>query len=246
LEVKTMPITLAEHVAPTRAANEGQGEVQSIRVVVVDDHPMMRDGITFALGEECDFKVVGDGASASDAIALAEAQAPDIMLIDINMPGGGLAALSHIIANFPDIACVVITAKEDGETVGQALRIGARGYVLKGMSGPELARTLRAINQGELYITPSLARSLLMAADGASGGIPRPEAGLQYLTPRENDILGLIVQGMINKQIGSELGLTEKTVKHHVTSILQKLKVSNRVEAALIARHNQKQTTSPT
>lgn len=212
-----------------------------IRVAVVDDHPMMRDGISFALGEEPDFVVVGDGASADDAIALAATQAPDIMLIDINMPGGGLVALRHIITHHPNIACVVITAKEDGETVGQALRIGARGYVLKGMSGRALAQVLRAIQGGELFITPTLAKTLLMASAEAPGARPKAEAGLQYLTPRENAILKRIAQGMINKQIGAELGLTEKTVKHYVTNILQKLQVTNRVEAALIAQQCQHQ-----
>jgi two-component system, NarL family, nitrate/nitrite response regulator NarL len=209
-----------------------------IRIGVVDDHPMMRDGICYALSEEADFEVVGDGASADDAIALAEGKAPDIMLIDINMPGGGLTALREITAAHPNIACVVITAKEDGETVGQALRIGARGYVLKGMSGRDLARTLRTIYEGELYITPSLAKALLMASEQASAPASKAADGLQNLTKRESDILHLIAQGMINKQIGFELGLTEKTVKHYVTNILQKLHVTNRVEAALIAQQH--------
>jgi two-component system, NarL family, nitrate/nitrite response regulator NarL len=239
-----LPNTLTEPLTSGADISDRQ-DVQKIRVVVVDDHPMMRDGIAYALGEESDFQVVGAGASASDAMALAAAEAPDVMLIDINMPGGGLTALSHIIENFPDISCVIITAKEDGETVGQALRIGAHGYVLKGMSGPDLARTLRTIQQGELYITPSLAKSLLMASEPAVGGVPKPWAGLEHLTPRENDILQKIALGKINKQIGNELGLTEKTVKHHVTSILQKLHVSNRVEAALMAQQCQKQVTTP-
>ena len=209
-----------------------------IRVGVIDDHPMMRDGITHALSEEVDFEVVGDGASADDAIALAEALMPDIMLIDINMPGGGLNALRQITLSCPNVACVVITAKEDGETVGQALRIGARGYVLKGMSGRDLARTLRSIHDGELYITPSLAKALLMASEETAAPATKAAAGLRHLTKRETEILQRIALGMINKQIGSELGLTEKTVKHYVTNILQKLHVTNRVEAALIAQQS--------
>jgi two-component system, NarL family, nitrate/nitrite response regulator NarL len=233
----TMLITANEMVQNGPGVSE-RPVAGKIRVVVVDDHPMMRDGIAYALGEELDFDVVGDGASAEDAIALAAAKTPDVMLIDINMPGGGLTALSHIITHFPDISCVVITAKEDGESVGQALKIGARGYVLKGMSGADLARTLRSIQQGELYITPSLAKALLIASDANSGAPPKADAMLQYLTPREAEILKLIALGMINKQIGFELGLTEKTVKHYVTNILQKLHVTNRVEAALIAQQS--------
>jgi two-component system, NarL family, nitrate/nitrite response regulator NarL len=212
--------------------------VSKIRVVVIDDHPMMRDGIAYTLGEEEDFEVAGVGACADDAIALADTATPDIMLVDINMPGGGLAVLQHLAARNPTIACVVITAKEDRETVGQALRMGARGYVLKGMSGRDLARTLRSIQQGELYITPSLAKVLLMAAGEALPEAPTAEAGLRYLTQREADILQLIVQGKINKQIGFELGITEKTVKHYVTNILQKLQVTNRLEAALVAQQS--------
>lgn len=213
-----------------------------IRVCVVDDHPMMRDGIAYALSEELDFQIIGDGASADDAIALAGSLRPDVILLDINMPGGGLAALQHITVNCPAVACVVITANEDGETVGKALRIGARGYVLKGMSGTDLARALRSIAQGELYITPSLAKALLIAADDQATSTPNKAGlGLDYLTKREDDILRLIAQGMINKQIGFELGLTEKTVKHYVTNILQKLQVTNRVEAAIIAQQHRKE-----
>lgn len=235
-----LPDTAHVHLV-SRNAEELATTTPPIRVCVVDDHPMMRDGIAYALSEEFDFRVIGDGASAVDAIALAESLRPDVMLIDINMPGGGLAALQHIITNCPTVACVIITANEDGETVGKALRIGARGYVLKGMSGPDLARVLRSIWQGELYITPSLAKALLIAADDQATTSPnKPGLGLDYLTKREDDILRLITQGMINKQIGFELGLTEKTVKHYVTNILQKLHVSNRVEAALIAQQHRK------
>lgn len=209
-----------------------------IRIGVVDDHPLMRQGIVQALGREPDFMVVAEGQSAADAIGIAERLLPDVMLIDINMPGGGLAALERIAERCPAVACIVITVREDEETVGRALRIGARGYVLKGISGADLARTIRSIQQGEVYITPALAARLL--------GGPSPDrsksgdhgALLDSLTEREVEILNLIAKGMINKQIGGELGLSEKTVKHYVTNILQKLQVSNRVEAALIAQRS--------
>jgi two-component system, NarL family, nitrate/nitrite response regulator NarL len=231
--------TLADDVRATYHMAADQPVIAGkIRVVVIDDHPMMRDGIVYALGEEDDFEVTGTGASADDAFDLAAVQSPDIMLLDINMPGGGLSVLQHLAVTSPTIACVVITAKEDGETVGQALRMGARGYVLKGVSGRDLARTLRSIQQGELYITPSLAKALLMASGEASTAPPLTEAGLRYLTQRETEILQLIVQGMINKQIGFQLGITEKTVKHYVTNILQKLQVTNRLEAALVAQQS--------
>lgn len=216
----------------------------AIRIVVVDDHPMMRSGIIQALEQAGDFDVVGDGASARDAIELAERYLPNLMLIDINMPGGGLEAVRAITASCPAVACVIITVREDEQTVLEALRLGARGYVLKGIGGQELAQTLRAVHQGEAYITPSLAARLLAAQTGGDGlnrgGADKPGQGreprLGLLNEREQQILQMIAKGMINKQIGAELNLSEKTVKHYVTNILQKLQVSNRVEAALLAQ----------
>ncbi len=211
-------------------------EADGIRVVVVDDHPLMRKGIVQALSSEPDLDVVGEGTSADEAVTIAEDMLPDVMLIDINMDGGGLNALRRIAATCPAVACIVITVREDEETVSQALRVGARGYVLKGIGGSDLANTIRSIHQGEVYITPSLAARLLTIgtrkAEGGGPGQPR----FDVLTVREDEILRLIAKGMINKEIGTVLDISEKTVKHYVTNILQKLQVRNRVEAAILAR----------
>ncbi len=216
-------------------------KVDVIRVAVIDDHPLMRNGVVQALRAEADLDVVGEGESAADAIAVAEKLLPDVMLVDINMPGGGLVALTSIAERCPAVACIVITVREDEETVGQALRIGARGYVLKGISGRDLARTIRAIHQGEVYITPTLATRLLAAEEAAVPAVAGDARWrLNMLTEREVAILKMIAQGMINKQIGAELELSEKTVKHYVTNILQKLQVRNRLEAALIAQQELK------
>lgn len=213
----------------------------AIRIAVVDDHPLMRGGIIAALEAEADFEVVGDGQSTDDAIAIAERLLPDVMLIDINMPGGGLTALQRIAATCPAVVCVVTTVREDEETVVQALRLGARGYVLKGIGGRELAATLRSIHRGEAYITPALAARLIAGQVRPPGpAVPASMPSLAHLTEREVQILELISKGMINKHIGGELGLSEKTVKHYVTNILQKLQVSNRVEAALVAHRGKK------
>lgn len=216
---------------------------EAIRIVVVDDHPLMRQGIVQALNGEPDLEIVGQGQSSVEALQLAERLLPDVMLIDINMPGGGLEALRGIAERCPAVAPIVITVREDEETVSQALRIGARGYVLKGISGAELARTIRSIHDGDVYITPALAARLLageaVAAAAAAKPAPRGEsARLDSLSEREVQILRLIAKGMINKQIGAELDLSEKTVKHYVTNILQKLQVRNRVEAALIGQRD--------
>ncbi len=216
-----------------------------IRIAVVDDHPMLREGIVQTLRREPDFEIVGEGQSASDAIEIAERDLPDVMLIDINMPGSGLNALRQITESCPAIATLVITVREDEETVTEALRIGARGYALKGIGGNELVRTIRSIHQGDSFITTSLASRILEIKDranvDATTAIRR-----QTLTIREDQILRLIAKGRSNKEIGSELALSEKTVKHYVTNILQKLHVRNRVEAALVAQTVVKQPPDPT
>jgi two-component system, NarL family, nitrate/nitrite response regulator NarL len=207
-----------------------------IRLAVIDDHPLMRKGIVQTLANSTDIAVIGEGGSADDAVELAERLLPDVMLIDINMDGGGLNALKRIAASCPAVACIVITVREDEETVSQALRVGARGYVLKGIGGSDLADTIRAIHQGEVYITPSLAARLLTIGKPKLEGAAISQARFDVLTAREDEILKLIAKGMINKEIGAALDISEKTVKHYVTNILQKLQVRNRVEAALLAK----------
>jgi two-component system nitrate/nitrite response regulator NarL len=213
--------------------------VECIRIGVVDDHPMMRDGIVQALRREPDIEIIADGGSAEEAVEIAERFLPDLILLDINMPGGGLEALKQITSKYPAVGCIVITVREDEYTVTRALRMGARGYILKGTSGFELAQTVRSISQGYVYITPALAARLLAAeAESSDSANDQHTVPLESLSDREIQILRLLAKGLINKQIGIELGLREKTVKHYVTNILQKLQVRNRVEAALIAQRN--------
>ncbi len=210
-----------------------------IRVAVVDDHPLMRDGIVSRLKREPGIEVVAEGQSADEALAIAERLLPDVMLVDINMPGGGLNALKWIADRCPAVATIVITVREDEQTVEQALRVGARGYVLKGISGADLVQTICAIHGGDLYITPTLAARLLARNEPGSPSTVAGRQQLDMLNAREAEILSLIATGKINKEIATELGLSEKTIKHYVTNILQKLQVRNRVEAALIAQRSQ-------
>ena len=213
------------------------GRSERTRVAVVDDHPLMREGIAQALGRAVDFDVVAVGQSADDAIRIAAELQPDVLLLDVNMPGDGLAALETITREHRDIACVVMTVREDEVTLRQAMRGGARGYVLKGINGADLIDVIRAIDSGDVYVTPTLAANIL-----ARHPTPSIEAAgsadmrLKSLTEREVMILNHLAQGKTNKEIGSQLEISEKTVKHYVTIILQKLQVRNRVEAALIAR----------
>ncbi len=222
---------------PKRRSTDDQ-----IRIVVVDDHPIVREGLVAVLGREGDFRIVDVGETAADAFELAELHLPNVMLLDVNMPGGGLSALARITAACPVVATIILTVREDPDTVGAALKAGARGYVLKGISGSELAEVVRTVARGEPYITPALAARVLMetAAPGsprstnaslADDAVPAPR-----LTVREEQILQLLAGGASNKQIAADLALSESTIKHYMTNLMQKLQVKNRVEAALLAQ----------
>ncbi len=209
----------------------------AVHVAVVDDHPLFREGVAHSLRTQPGIAVVAEGATAADALAIA-ADLPDVMLLDVSMPGGGIAALGRITAAYPVVKVIMLTVSEDEEDVTAALRAGARGYVLKGVAARELVSIVRSVAAGEVYVTPSLATSLLVeltATTGKSASSP-----LADLTERERQILELVAGGDSNKEIASRLGLSEKTIKHHMTNILQKLQVRNRVEAALLARGSQK------
>jgi len=206
-----------------------------IRIAVVDDHPMMRRGVTETLSEEADLELVGVGGSAEDAMRLAKHERPDLILLDIALPGGGIEATKEIAKAYPDIKVVMLTVREDRATVNAALRAGARGYIVKGVEGPELVSTLRTINSGQSYVTPALAAQLL--ADAGPAPAPSATAGTPTrLTGREQQIVMLLGDGLSNLEIAERLELTESTVKHYMTRILQKLGLRNRTEAALFAR----------
>ncbi len=207
---------------------------ESFQVVIVDDHPLFRQGVVGTLCEEPDIEVVGQGETAQDAVRLCTDLLPDVLLLDISIPGKGLSVVSQIAAACPVTKIVMLTASEEEDDVVSALQAGARGYIVKGVAGRELVRILRAVHGGEAYVTPALAASLL--TDTPTKSAPaREDHSLQELTEREHQILELVAGGRSNKEIGQQLFLSEKTVKHYMTNILQKLHVRNRVEAALVA-----------
>jgi DNA-binding NarL/FixJ family response regulator len=212
---------------------------ETIQVVIVDDHPLFRQGVVSTLSAQPDIDVVGEGASADDALRLVKELVPDIVLLDISMPGGGLAAVEQLAASVPVTRIVMLTASEHEEDVTAALRGGARGYIVKGVPSRELVSILRAVHGGEVYVTPTLAATLLFELSGAAPRRNQSANLLDELTEREQQILERIAAGDSNKEIGSALTITEKTVKHHVTNILQKLHVRNRVEAAMLTRAGQ-------
>ena len=203
-----------------------------IRILVVDDHPLLREGVCSTLESVQEFEVIGQGASFDEAVAMAQDLLPEIVLMDVSMPGGGVNAARTIHEKHPQIKISMLTVCEDESDVMSALQAGAKGYILKGVGGKELIKTVRKVSTGESYITPSLATSILLQKQ--SQHADKQTGPLDKLNPRETTILKAVGRGLTNRQIADELFLSEKTIKHYMTSILQKLEVRNRVEAALI------------
>lgn len=214
--------------------------MDKIRLVIIDDHPIFREGVVAILGSEPDLEVVGQGINAQDAVRLTRELLPDVILLDVNMPGSGVNAAQTIASAFPVVKIIMLTGSSEEDDVMAALKAGAHAYVLKGVAARELNGILHTVYRGEGYVTPSLAANLLSEMKSAPQGEKQsPVGGLdafEELTERERQILELIAEGTSNKEIGQKLFLTEKTIKHYVTNILQKLHVSNRVQAAMLAQ----------
>lgn len=207
--------------------------MKDIRIAIVDDHPIFREGVASCLTDIGGFNLVGEGNCRDDALLLAERADPDVMLLDISMPGGGLDAVSSIITRRPEQKIVMLTVSESNTDVAMALQSGARGYILKGVGARTLADVLRLVHAGEMYMSPVLsARMVTSMLHRDRDARPR----IDELTERELEVLRLVAAGFSNKRIGRELDLHEKTVKHHMTRIFTKLKVSNRTEAAMALR----------
>ena len=203
---------------------------ESIRVVIVDDHAVVREGLRTFLDLQEGIEVVGEAADGEEAIRAAEQLRPEVLLIDLVMPRlDGVQAMRRLRERVPETRAIVLTSYLDDERLLPALRAGAAGYLLKSVQPQELARAVRAAAAGETLIDPSVAARLVEAlADGR-------EERAEQLTPREREVLGLIGRGFANKRIAAELGIAEKTVKTHVSSVLAKLRVSDRTQAALYA-----------
>jgi DNA-binding NarL/FixJ family response regulator len=202
-----------------------------LRVAVVDGHPLFREGAVNMLMRMGGIEVVGEGATAADALKIAQERAPDVMLLDVQITGGGIEAASNLARSHPNLRIVMLTASEDEQHVRSALQVGAQGYLLKGSSGHEVVEAVRTIAGGHRYVAPTLAARLLSKKNN---GIEAVADDNPYnLTSREREIFALIARGMSNKEIARAFRCTETTVKHHVTNIIQKLNVRNRIQAAL-------------
>jgi DNA-binding NarL/FixJ family response regulator len=202
----------------------------SIRILVADDHPVVRDGLVAMLSTQPDFEVVGAADNGRAAVTQAQALRPDVVLLDLEMPElDGVEALRALRAACPEAQALVFTAFDTDERILAAVRAGARGYLLKGAPREELFNAVRVVSQGGSLLQPVVASRLMerMAAP--------PERALDALTEREREVLQLLAQGMANKEIAAALVISERTVKFHVSSILSKLDAGNRTEAVRVA-----------
>ena len=205
----------------------------SIRIILADDHPIFRDGLISSIEESGEFDVVGIGSTADEAVALADTHRPDIALLDLSMPGNGITAAQRIAQAGSAKNIAMLTVSEDDADVTAALQAGAIGYVLKGVSASELRSILARIAKGEAHVSPGLAARVLKIMQTRK---PAERQPIDDLTKREEDILKGVANGLSNREIGAQLSIQEKTVKHYMTTILSKLQARNRVEAALIAQ----------
>jgi NarL family two-component system response regulator LiaR len=203
----------------------------AIRILLVDDHAVVREGLRTFLELQDEFEIVGEAADGEEGVLEAERLNPDVILMDLVMPGlDGVGAMRALRTSLPDARVIVLTSFADDDRLLPAIQAGAAGYLLKDAQPSEVARAVRAAHAGEALIDPAVAARLVDAIAQAPGEAPR-----EQLTPRERQVLELIAQGRPNKLIARELEISEKTVKAHVSRVLEKLGVSDRTQAALYA-----------
>lgn len=205
-----------------------------IRLVVVDDHPIFRTGLIQAVSVDGDISVIGEGGSAAEAVDLVRALQPDILLLDASMADSGVDRIGDALAAHPPVRVIMVTASQDESDVTRALEAGVSGYVLKGTTGPDMRAIVRSVNSGENFIPRDLIGRLMNTLKDRVGSGPR--ASDLSLSRQETQVLKTLALGCNNREIGSRLGVTERTVKFHLSNAFVKLKVRNRVEASIAAR----------
>ena len=214
-------------------------EATRIRILIADDHTLFRDGLRALLNSIPETEVVGEAATGDEAIAQAAKLQPDVILMDVQMPGvTGIEATRRILRASPHIGVIVVTMFEDDASVFAAMRAGARGYVLKGADQEEMLRVIRAVARGEALFGPAVATRLMnfFQALGPVADLFSPAQLFPELTDREREVLRLIAQGLNNSQIAERLVISPKTVRNHITSIFSKLQVADRAQAIIRAR----------
>ncbi|WP_031361673.1 response regulator [Caballeronia sordidicola] len=217
----------------------------TIRILLIDDHTLFRSGVRALLQRQPDFEVVDDAADGIEGFKRAKQHRPDVVLLDLNMPGlSGIETLQLLQQDLPDTAVIMLTVSEDVDELTRALREGACGYLLKNMEADALATMIRRAAAGESVIAESMTQRLIaqirtpVRAEGTApppSGEPRGSSASPELTPRERDIVRILARGASNKDIARELDLAESTVKIHVRNVLRKLNLSSRVQIAIHA-----------
>jgi DNA-binding NarL/FixJ family response regulator len=204
-----------------------------IRLLLVDDHPVVREGLAAVLEEESDFTVVGTAGSVAEASIRVRELQPDVLLLDLELPDGlGVDLLPALRTDLPSVAVLIFTAYDTDDRILAAIRAGARGYLLKGASAEEIARAIRTVASGGSYLGAQAASTVFSAATETRKS---PSNAQNQLTNREQEVLRTVVEGLSNKQIALSLGITERTVKFHLSSLLRKLDAESRAQVAVIA-----------
>jgi len=211
-----------------------------IRVLLVDDQSILRQGLSALLGIESDLEIVGEAENGEAALTLIaerpEAERPQVVLMDMRMPVmDGVAATAAIATQYPQIQVLVLTTFDDDELVAEAMRVGAKGYLLKDTPSEELADAIRAVAKGYSQFGPGILQKMVSNLSSASTPEPELREGFESLTPREKEVLQLLGEGASNKEIAQKLYLSEGTVKNHVTNVLGRLDLRDRTQAALLA-----------
>lgn len=213
--------------------------MESIDLLIVDDHTLFREGLRALFSAIKEIELVGEAANGQEAIDLAEKLQPDVVLMDISMPGiSGAQATRKILRKSPTIGVIMVTMLEDDASIFSAMRAGARGYILKGAQPKELIQTIQAVAEGQALFGAAVAARMMrfFSEHGETFRASLPEEAFPELTPREIEVLALIAQGENNRQISEKLVITDKTVRNHITSIFSKLQVADRAAAIIQAR----------
>ena len=207
----------------------------SIRILVVDDHPVVRNGLVAMLETQDDFRVVGEAGSGVEALEIINTAPPDVILLDLEMPElDGVETLNSLRGDHPNIKAIVFTAFDTDERILSAIQAGAKGYLLKGSPREQIFQSIRVVSEGGSTLEPIIASKLMSHLSGEE--VARADQNLwDPLTARESDVLALLAQGKTNKEIAEILVITERTAKFHVSSILSKLRANNRTEAVTLA-----------
>ena len=208
--------------------------MRKISIAVVDDHPLLMEGLVALMQRKVGFSLTAAGSDASDIYSITEKHRPDAMIVDLNMPGDAFRAIKDAAQTAPDMKIVVFTASTNTDHAIQALEAGAKAYVLKGSSADDLIKAIEATCRGEIYITPCFAAKVISALQGKA--LDRQTAQSAKLSVREDQIVRLLLCGKQNREIASALSLSEKTVKGYMTLLMQKLKARNRLEVVIAAQ----------